>query len=88
MSIGGDINFGESSNVNLNVNAYYAGGTASTIKNIIGNGNDSNIKLTHVNITGNNSNDGKIELGAGTDTLTLNNVGVNSITGSGKIHLS
>lgn len=83
VSIGGDINFGESSNVNLNVNAYYAGGTASTIKNIIGNGNDSNIKLTHVNITGDSSN-GKIDLGAGTDTLTLNNVGVNSITGSGK----
>ena len=83
MSIGGDINFGESSNVNLNVNAYYAGGTASTIKNILGNGNDSNIKLTHVNITGDSSN-GKIDLGAGTDTLTLNNVGVNSITGSGK----
>lgn len=83
VSIGGDINFGESSNVNLNVNAYYAGGTASTIKNILGNGNDSNIKLTHVNITGDSSN-GKIDLGAGTDTLTLNNVGVNSITGSGK----
>lgn len=83
VSIGGDINFGDSSNVNLNVNAYYAGGTASTIKNIIGNGNDSNIKLTHVNITGDSSN-GKIDLGAGTDTLTLNNVGVNSITGSGK----
>lgn len=83
VSIGGDINFGESSNVNLNVNAYYAGGTASTIKNIIGNGNDSNISLTHVNITGDSSN-GKIDLGAGTDTLTLNNVGVNSITGSGK----
>ena len=84
VSIGGDINFGESSNVNLNVNAYYAGGVASTIKNIKGNDNDSNISLTHVNITGNNSNDGKIDLGAGTDTLTLNNVGVNSITGSGK----
>lgn len=83
VSIGGDINFGESSNVNLNVDAYYAGGTASTIKNILGNGNDSNIKLTHVNITGDSSN-GKIDLGAGTDTLTLNNVGVNSITGSGK----
>lgn len=83
VNIGGDINFGESSNVNLNVNAYYAGGTASTIKNILGNGNDSNIKLTHVNITGDSSN-GKIDLGAGTDTLTLNNVGVNSITGSGK----
>lgn len=83
VSIGGDINFGESSNVNLNVNAYYAGGTASTIKNIIGNGNDSNIKLTHVNITGDSSN-GKIDLGAGADILTLNNVGVNSITGSGK----
>lgn len=83
VSIGGDINFGDSSNVNLNVNAYYAGGVASTIKNIIGNGNDSNIKLTHVNITGDSSN-GKIDLGAGTDTLTLNNVGVNSITGSGK----
>lgn len=83
VSIGGDINFGDSSNVNLNVNAYYAGGTASTIKNILGNGNDSNIKLTHVNITGDSSN-GKIDLGAGTDTLTLNNVGVNSITGSGK----
>lgn len=83
VSIGGDINFGESSNVNLNVNAYYAGGTASTIKNIIGNGNDSNIKLTHVNITGDSSN-GKIDLGAGNDTLTLKNVGVNSITGSGK----
>ncbi|WP_204689415.1 autotransporter outer membrane beta-barrel domain-containing protein, partial [Fusobacterium mortiferum] len=84
VSIGGDINFGDSSNVNLNVNAYYAGGVASTIKNIKGNDNDSNISLTHVNIIGNNSNDGKIELGAGTDTLTLNNVGVNSITGSGK----
>lgn len=84
VNIGGDINFGESSNVNLNVNAYYAGGVASTIKNIKGNDNDSNISLTHVNITGNNSNDGKIDLGAGTDTLTLNNVGVNSITGSGK----
>lgn len=84
VSIGGDINFGDSSNVNLNVDAYYAGGTASTIKNIIGNNSDSNIKLTHVNITGTGSNDGKIELGAGTDTLTLNNVGVNSITGSGK----
>ncbi|WP_294658052.1 autotransporter domain-containing protein [uncultured Fusobacterium sp.] len=84
VSIGGDINFGESSNVNLNVNAYYAGGTASTIKNIKGNDNDSNISLTHVNIIGNNSNDGKIELGAGNDTLTLKNVGVNSITGSGK----
>lgn len=83
VSIGGDINFGESSNVNLNVNAYYAGGTASTIKNIIGNGNDSNIKLTHVNITGDSSN-GKIDLGAGADILTLNNVGVNSIIGSGK----
>lgn len=83
VSIGGDINFGESSNVNLNVNAYYAGGTASTIKNILGNGNDSNIKLTHVNITGDSSN-GKIDLGAGADILTLNNVGVNSITGSGK----
>ena len=84
VSIGGDINFGDSSNVNLNVNAYYAGGVASTIKNIKGNDNDSNISLTHVNIIGNNSNDGKIDLGAGTDTLTLNNVGVNSITGSGK----
>lgn len=84
VNIGGDINFGESSNVNLNVNAYYAGGVASTIKNIKGNDNDSNISLTHVNITGNNSNDGKIELGAGNDTLTLKNVGVNSITGSGK----
>lgn len=84
VSIGGDINFGESSNVNLNVNAYYAGGVASTIKNIKGNDNDSNISLTHVNIIGNNSNDGKIELGAGNDTLTLKNVGVNSITGSGK----
>lgn len=84
VSIGGDINFGDSSNVNLNVNAYYAGGVASTIKNIKGNDNDSNISLTHVNITGNNSNDGKIELGAGNDTLTLKNVGVNSITGSGK----
>lgn len=84
VSIGGDINFGDSSNVNLNVNAYYAGGVASTIKNIKGNDNDSNISLTHVNIIGNNSNDGKIELGAGNDTLTLKNVGVNSITGSGK----
>lgn len=84
VNIGGDINFGESSNVNLNVNAYYAGGVASTIKNIKGNDNDSNISLTHVNIIGNNSNDGKIELGAGNDTLTLKNVGVNSITGSGK----
>ncbi|MBM6691259.1 autotransporter domain-containing protein [Fusobacterium mortiferum] len=84
VNIGGDINFGESSNVNLNVNAYYAGGVASTIKNIKGNDNDSNISLTHVNITGNNSNDGKIDLGAGNDTLTLKNVGVNSITGSGK----
>lgn len=83
VSIGRDINFGDSSNVNLNVDAYYAGGTASTIKNIIGNNSDSNIKLTHVNITGDSSN-GKIDLGAGTDTLTLNNVGVNSITGSGK----
>lgn len=83
VSIGGDINFGDSSNVNLNVNAYYAGGVASTIKNIIGNGNDSNIKLTHVNITGDSSN-GKIDLGAGADILTLNNVGVNSIIGSGK----
>lgn len=84
VSIGGDINFGDSSNVNLNVDAYYAGGIASTIKNIIGNNSNSNIKLTHVNITGTGSNDGKIDLGAGADILTLNNVGVNSIIGSGK----
>lgn len=83
VSIGGDINFGDSSNVNLNVDAYYAGGVVSTVKNIIGNDKNSTISLTHVNITGDNNN-GKIDLGAGNDTLTLKNVGVNSITGSGK----
>lgn len=81
VNIGGDINFGNSENVNLTINAR---STSSTVKNILGNDKNSNIKLTHVQIVGNNSNDGKIDLGAGTDTLTLNNVGVNSITGSGK----
>lgn len=81
VNIGGDINFGNSENVNLTINAR---STSSTVENILGNDKNSNIKLTHVQIVGNNSNDGKIDLGAGTDTLTLNNVGVNSITGSGK----
>lgn len=81
VNIGGDINFRNSENVNLTINAR---STSSTVKNILGNDKNSNIKLTHVQIVGNNSNDGKIDLGAGTDTLTLNNVGVNSITGSGK----
>lgn len=81
VNIGGDINFGNSENVNLTINAR---STSSTVKNILGNDKNSNIKLIHVQIVGNNSNDGKIDLGAGTDTLTLNNVGVNSITGSGK----
>lgn len=81
VNIGGDINFGNSENVNLTINAR---STSSTVENILGNDKNSNIKLIHVQIVGNNSNDGKIDLGAGTDTLTLNNVGVNSITGSGK----
>lgn len=84
VSIGGDIKFENSSNVNLNVDAYYAGGVASTIKNIIGNDKDSTISLTHVNITGDGKNNGKIDLGAGNDTLTLKNVGVSYILGSGK----
>lgn len=80
VNIGGDITFGENANVNLTINAR---SVASTVKNIIGNAKDSVIKLTHVKITGDNKN-GKIDLGAGTDTLTLNNVEVNTITGSGK----
>lgn len=80
VNIGGDINFGESTNVSLTINAR---GISSTVKNILGNGNDSNIKLTHVQIIGDNSN-GKIDLGGGVDSLTLNNVGVSSIIGSGK----